>query len=74
MFPGTIMPETVGCLCRTVKEPGNATSLALNVLVNLLELTATASAFSFRQESDPEGREVCKWEQLGSSRLHRPDM
>lgn len=74
MFPDVIMPETAVCLCRTVKEPGNAASLAANVLVNLLEPTATVSAHSLWQASDAKGREVCKSDQLGSSRLHTPDM
>lgn len=74
MFLGMIMPETAVSLCRTVKEPGNAASLAENVLVNLLEPTATVSARSLWQASDPKGKEACKWDQLGSSRLHRPDM
>ncbi|OPJ76883.1 hypothetical protein AV530_007336 [Patagioenas fasciata monilis] len=47
---------------RTVKEPGNATSLARNILVNLLEPTAMASTCSLWQASDPKGL----WEeQLG---------
>jgi len=74
MLPGTIMPETAVCLCRTIKEPGNAASLAVNVLVNLSEPTATVSARSLWQASGTKGREVYRWDQLGSSRLHRPDM
>lgn len=55
MFPGMIMPETAVWLCRTVKEPGNATSQARNILVSLLEPTATISARSLWQASDPKG-------------------
>lgn len=58
MFPGMIVPETAVCLRRTVKEPGNATSLAVNVLVNLLEPTAMVSACSFWQASNPKGRSL----------------
>lgn len=71
MSPGTIMPETDVWFCRIAKELGNAASLSMSVLVNILEAT---TSYHRGKVPDPKGIEVCKGGLLGSLRLHRPAM